>query len=259
MDLSFLDIGFWDIIDILIVGYLFYILYRLLRGTLAFNIFIGMALLYGAWWMVRMLQMDLLSSILGQFFNIGLIILIIIFQPEVRRFLLVLGDTTIGQRTAFLKKIFPQRAHTGKLDEAGHTLIQVIGELSDSKTGAIIVLANNLQLDYFAKSGIRLQAIISRELIIGLFQKDNPCHDGAIVICGDRVERASVILPISDTNTLPSNLGLRHRAALGASEAYGVICIVVSEETGLISWAQNGVLRSIGKEDLPALLPLWTK
>ena len=259
MDFSFLDIGFWDILDILIVAYLLYLLYRLVKGSLAFSIFIGMALLYGAWWLVQMLEMDLLSSILGQFFNIGLIILIIIFQPEVRRFLLVLGDSTVGQQTSIFNKLFPHRKESGELSRIGYIIAEVVKDLSEHKTGALIILAKPMQLDYFSKSGVELQAKVSQELIYGIFQKSNPLHDGAVVICRDRVERASVILPVSDDSEVPKNFGLRHRASLGACEQSGIIAIVVSEETGMVSWIQKGTIRVIKAEDLISLLPLWSQ
>lgn len=257
MNLDFFDIGFWDIVDILIVGYLLYLLYKLLKGSIAFNIFIGMAILYGAWLIVKMLQMNLLSVILGQFFNIGLIILIIIFQPEVRRFLLMVGDSTFGQRGNLFKRWIAPKEDTAILSKSGFDIIDAIEELSLNRIGVLIILAKPLQLDYFSKSGILLQAHLSKELLVGLFQKDNPLHDGAVIVHGDKVERASVILPVSDKNDLPSNMGLRHRAALGASEQFGTKAIVVSEETGLISWVESDEIYNIDTDQLTEKLLSW--
>lgn len=243
MDVGFLSIGFWDILDILIVGYLLFLVYRLLRGSLAFNIFIGMALLYGAWLLVRILEMELLSTILGQFFNIGLIILIIIFQPEVRRFLLVLGDSTYGKRAAFFENLNLLTKKRKVLDVSGQTIIEVVKALSESKTGALIVIAYPRHLDLFIHSGIELEAKLSKELLVGIFQKDSPLHDGAVIICNNRIIRASVILPLSEREELPSHWGLRHRAGLGVSEQFGVNAIIISEETGEIAFASKAEMR----------------
>lgn len=213
-----------------------------------------MAILYGAWLVVKMLQMELLSMILGQFFNIGLIILIIIFQPEVRRFLLMVGDSTFGQRESLFKKWIAPQQDISVLSKSGFDIIEAVEELSHNRIGVLIILAKPLQLDYFSKSGIPLQAQISKELLVGIFQKDNPLHDGAVIILGDKVERASVILPVSDKQDLPSHMGLRHRAALGASEQFGAMAIVVSEETGLIAWVEGEEILNVDADQLTAKL-----
>ena len=213
-----------------------------------------MAILYGAWLVVKMLQMELLSMILGQFFNIGLIILIIIFQPEVRRFLLMVGDSTFGQRESLFKKWIAPQQDISVLSKSGFDIIEAVEELSHNRIGVLIILAKPLQLDYFSKSGIPLQAQISKELLVGIFQKDNPLHDGAVIILGDKVERASVILPVSDKQDLPSHMGLRHRAALGASEQFGAKAIVVSEETGLIAWVEGEEILNVDADQLTAKL-----
>lgn len=250
--------GFWDVIDVLIVGYLLYALYRLLRGSLAVNIMIGMTILYVIWWVVDALEMSLLNSVLSQFFNIGLIILIIIFQPEVRRFLLVLGESTFGQRNHLIKHIFSSGQETNSVpSRLTFLLIDAIEELQKRHVGAIIVLAKPGQLGYFDASGISLNADISMELLVGLFQKSNPLHDGAVLISKDKIQKASVILPISEAQDLPNQFGLRHRAALGATESYGVAVVVISEETGGISWIEAGKIKDVDVKELNTLLPLW--
>ncbi len=242
-EIGFLPISIWDVLDILIVGYLIYRVYKLLRGSIAFNIFIGVIMLYVVWWLVGALKMDLLSLILDQFVSVGVIILIIIFQPEVRRFLLILGNTTLRQRSNFfgrlLERQFPDsNTRQAEIQEIKSALLR----LSREKTGALIVFLKNLELETLSTSGIMLDAVISQQLLVSLFQKESPLHDGAVVIGKQKILAASVVLPVSENPDLPKSVGLRHRAAVGATERTNVAAFIVSEETGDISMAFNGTL-----------------
>ena len=238
-DSTFLQFRIWDFFDIVVVGILIYQVYRLLRGSVAFNIFVGVVLLYLLWWLVRALKMDLLSLILGQFVNVGVIIVAIIFQPEIRRFLLLLGNQTIRGRLNFLRNT-KENSHEKQL--AIKELRGALRELGETHTGALIVLANNSTMFRFGDSGIVLRAKISKPLLISIFKKESPLHDGAVIISDFRIHAASCILPLSENPNLPEGTGLRHRAAVGITELANVVAFIVSEETGHISMAIQGNL-----------------
>ena len=251
MDLSFLNIRFLDIIDILVVGNLIYQVYRLLRGSVAFNIFVGVMMLYLSWWLVRALQMDLLTLILEQFVSVGVIVIAIIFQPELRRFLLLLGNQTLHTRFNFLKA----EQQNSNVSQAIHELETALIELAQSHIGAIIVLANNSTLFQYSESGVVLNANVSKPLLISIFHKECPMHDGAVIVSGHKIHAASCVLPLSESPSLPPEAGLRHRAAVGISEASNVTAFIVSEESGHISIANEGQLTmDIPKNDLLELL-----
>ena len=259
--LNFIEIGFlpvriWDILDILIVGYLMYQLYKLLKGSIAFNILIGLLTLYVIWWLVGELDMDLLKAVLGQFVNVGFIILIIIFQPEVRRFLLFLGNTTLRQRSNVLKRILDRNLEqTQQKQDQIRAIKAAILRMSAQKSGALIVLAKNLTLEGLINFGVTLDAQISEALIESIFNKESPLHDGAVIIDQGKIVRASCILPVSESPRLPKSVGLRHRAAIGISERANVAAFIVSEETGSISFAYGGHLtRRLGEKKLNTLL-----
>jgi diadenylate cyclase len=239
IDLSFLAFRFTDAVDIIVVGYLMYQMYRLLRGSVAFNIFIGVLLLYVVWWLVGTLKMDLLSMILGQFVSVGVIIVAIVFQPELRRFLLLLGNQTLKGRLNFLNPTAEKRADNA--DDV-NVLRQTILDLSHHKTGALIVLANAMNLDKYVETGENLESKISRPLMMSIFNKESPMHDGAVIIGNQRVMAASCVLPLSENGNLPPEAGLRHRAAVGVTEVENVVAFVVSEESGRISMANQGQL-----------------
>lgn len=255
-EIGFLPISLWDVLDVTIVGYLIYRVYLLLRGSIAFNIFIGIVIIYLLWWLVGMLKMDMLSMILSQFVNVGFIIIIIIFQPEVRRFLLMLGNTTLGRRSEVMFKWFTRNLDKKVVNEAVNFEIkQALLRMSKDKTGALLVLSNSFELDSIGHSGVALDAKISKSLLLSIFQKESPLHDGAVVISKGKILAASCILPLSDSTELPGRTGLRHRAALGISERSSATAFVVSEETGAISFAVSGKIEfRLSEERLSELL-----
>ena len=243
-NIGFLSIRIWDILDIAIVGYLMYRIYKLLRGSVAFNIFVGVVSLYAVWWIVRELDMDLLSGILGQFGSVGVIIIIIIFQPEVRRFLLLLGDTTLRQRSKYFGKLLDGNVESKEERKGIKVEIQnAIMRMSRQKVGALIVLTKEQDVDQISNSKVILDANISQPLIESIFAKESPLHDGAIIIYQNKILAASAILPVSESRDLPKRAGLRHRAAVGITEKSKVVSIVVSEETGTISFAAKRPVR----------------
>jgi uncharacterized protein (TIGR00159 family) len=198
--------------------------------------------------------MPLLSEILGQFVSVGFIALIIIFQPEIRRFLLYIGNTTLKGRSGILSRFFkssfatPRQKHLGAITDA-------IWQLASEKVGALIVFPRHLNIEGYANSGQVINAEINEDLIRSIFNKNSPMHDGAMIIFGDKIHAVSCVLPVSGNPNLPSNLGLRHRAGLGASENTDTVSFIVSEETGDISVAEKGKLQQgLSKKMLNALL-----
>ncbi len=256
-EIGFLPITIWDVLDILIVGYLIYMLYKLLRGSIAFNIFVGVILVYVAWWLVRQLGMDLLSQLLTQFVSVGVLMLLIVFQPEVRRFLLLLGNNTLKQRSNFLGRLLNRQVPSDEdeIDEIVQAIKNAITRLAKQKTGALIVIAANPNLELFSGSGVKIDAQISQPLLESIFSKESPLHDGGVIISENRIQSASVVLPLSSNAKLPKRAGLRHRAAVGVTENTDVASFIVSEETGRLSYAFDGHLNwNISIEKLESIL-----
>ena len=233
-----------------------YQIYRLLRGTIAFNIFIGVVILYGIYWIVNLLEMSLLSMVLDKFVSWGVLLLIIIFQPEVRKFLIVLGDNTIKGRLKVLKNFFGIEDNKLEGDvQLAEELRDSIFVLSEKRCGALIVIVGNDNLESTIATGIQVDAKISGALIESIFTKDSPLHDGAVIATGDRIVAAKCILPVSENKEIFKGLGLRHRAGVGITEISGATAIIVSEETGQVSSVYSGEInRSINKEQLFKLL-----
>ncbi len=234
--MGFIHIGIIDIIDIFLVAMMLYYLYRVTRGTNAFSIILGVAMLYLMYVVVRALNMELLSGILGQFIGVGIIAVVVIFQPEIRRFLQMLGL----QQNQRISRLFNGDNGEGDLDV--DSLVKACIDMSETKTGALIVLQQTSDLSLMAEGGIAVDAKVSPSLLENLFFKNSPLHDGAIIINRNRVVAARCILP-STQSQVPKSYGTRHRAALGMSEVSDAIILVVSEETGALSIAQGGVIQ----------------
>ena len=261
ISIGFFSISFWDILDILIVGYLLFQVYKLLRGSLGFSVFLGLLAVYSIWWIVAALEMPMLSSILGQFISVGMIALLIVFQPEARRFLILLGQSSYQvQRFRFLERIFKPEFSEGdaRKEESIQELLKALDWLSRHKTGALILLSPTKRLEGLYSSGVAVQGELSSGLLISIFLKDSPLHDGAVIVSGGKILMASCVLPVSDSAHIPQNLGLRHRAAVGISELAPVLALVVSEETGKISYAREGkVFHDLSKERMQQVLRAW--
>ncbi|MTB52871.1 TIGR00159 family protein [Lewinella sp. W8] len=241
-NIGFLEVNILDLFDILIVGVLLYQLYRLLRGSIALNIFAGLVALFLSYLVFEALGMDLLSIILYQFINIGFVSLIIIFQPEVRRFLLLLGSNAIKQRDSVWNRLLGrEEENAGRRPEA-EDIRRAVLQLARRRTGALIVILQDADPETIISGGTVLDATLSYSLLVSIFHKESPLHDGAVIIKNQRIDRASSILPISENPDLPKSVGLRHRAAVGVTEKSDVVCLIVSEETGKISFAREGKL-----------------
>ena len=235
--MGFVPFTFIDFIDIILVAAIMYWIYRATKGTNAPYIISGIIVIYLLWVVVRTLNMELLSTILGQFVSVGVIALIIVFQPEIRRFLQMIGMRQ--KRFNFITRIFARE------DDKSANILPIVTacrEMAETKTGALIVIGQQSDLTLIIEGGIALDARISTPLIRNIFFKNAPLHDGAAVIVGDRIVAAKCILPVTQSD-VPKSYGTRHRAAIGMSEISDAIIIVVSEETGGISLAQGGQLR----------------
>ena len=253
---AFITIRILDIIDILLVAYLMYQVFLLIRGTVAMNIFIGILSVYLVWIIVKALEMQLLGPILGQVIGVGVIALIIVFQQEVRRFLILIGNQYFSRNGLNLEKMIPLNlAQQPKVRIK--SVIKAVINMAKSKTGALIAISKKSELTVFAETGDVLNADTSSRLIESIFNKSSPLHDGALIISGEKCVAARCVLPVSENLNLPPNYGMRHRAALGMSENTDSMVIVVSEETGKISIAEAGKLQNdIDPKELMTLLNL---
>ncbi|MDD4107262.1 MAG: diadenylate cyclase CdaA [Prolixibacteraceae bacterium] len=252
--ISFITIRFLDILDIVLVSLLLYHMYRLIKGTIAFNIVIGLFSMYLLWLIVKALNMQLLGSIMGQVIGVGVLALIIVFHPEIRKFLVFIGTNYNVNKVLSLDKLFG--GHKGKNvnEEKVEILADVCFSLARSKTGAIIVIAGESELAEQISTGEIINAEISSSLIRTIFFKNTPLHDGAIIIKDNKIVAAGCILPLTQRD-IDQVLGLRHRAAIGITETTDAVTIVVSEERGLVSFAKHGEInRRLTKEALVELL-----
>lgn len=252
-DWGFFKLTFVDAIDILLVGFLIYQVYNLIKGTIAVNIFIGFVSIYLLWILVRFLHMELLTNILDKVIGLGSIALIIVFQQEIRRFLLFIGRNTL--RNSVLWRLIFRRTIKEVQESRTGALAEACRSMANSHTGALIVLAKTYEEQIFANNGELIEARLSRRLIETIFSKNSPLHDGAVIISGDSIKAAGCILPLSENTDFPKQFGLRHRAAVGITEQSDSVAIIISEETGKIAFAERGKLRiKISQKELESLL-----
>ena len=258
LSVGWLPVSVWDAVDVAVVAYLLYQLYYLVRGSIAFNIVVGIVLLYAVYFAVGQLGMDMLRLLLGQFVSVGFIVVLIIFQPEVRRFLVLIGNTTLRRRSSVISFLLARlgierAAATDDTARAGERLAvkQAMLAMAKTKTGALIVFTENAGGEPIGPSGTRMNATVSDPLLRTIFDKHTPLHDGAVLIERGRIYAAGCVLPVTDRGDLPQSVGLRHRAAVGLTERSRATAFVVSEETGLISVARGGrLLRRLSETKL---------
>lgn len=228
-----------DVIDVILVALLLYYIYKLVKGTVAINIFIGIIIIYLAWRLTASLNMELLTGIFGGFMKVGIIALIVVFQPEIRKFLLMVGSTNFSRRRNFLKHLTFLKTETG--DETNvDTIMSACNKLASSKTGVLIVLERNNNLDFLVSTGDEMNIKVTQPILESIFFKNSPLHDGAIIIKNNIVKATRVILPVNNEKKIPQRFGLRHRAAIGVTEKTDALALVVSEETGHISYFVDG-------------------
>lgn len=250
------NFGIKDIVDILLVAILMFQAYRLVKRSGSSALFKGILAFLVIWLIVsKVFQMRLLGSILDKFFSVGIIVVIILFQDEIRRFL-----TTLGTNRTFrwMKKIFSGKPSKKDVaDNATTQIVQASQSMSKSYTGALIVIEQGMLLTKYYETGEIINADVSSRLIESLFFKNSALHDGAIIISGDKIIAAGAILPISHSSDMPAYLGLRHRAALGISKETDAKIIVISEERGSIAYVHNGEMElNISPQRLQELLSM---
>lgn len=238
------QIGFKDIVDIFLVAVLLYQMFRLLKRSGGVNIFIGIITFVICWFLVSyVFEMELLGGIFDRVVSVGTFGLIVLFQDDIRRFFSRIGSKKRWSSLIFIKRFFGfTNAEKEKTD---YDLVQVViacRNLAKSSTGGLILITRTNDLDFYAQSGEQINATINSRLIENIFFKNSPLHDGALIISAGSLKAAACILPVSKNQSIPKRMGLRHRAALGITEHSDAIAIVVSEETGHISWAVNGHL-----------------
>ncbi len=245
--------GIKDALDIIIVAMLLYYLYKIMKESGTINIFFGVLAFIVVWVVAsEILEMRLIGTILDKVMSIGLIILVILFQDQIKRFLVELGN---HNRWRFLRNLFRHhRAGASSAEDSRRWVIPIVYacmSMSKSKTGALIVIEQSIPLELYEKTGDMIDAEINSRLIENIFFKNSPLHDGAMIIAHDRIKAAGCILPVSHDTNIPRSMGLRHRSALGISQATDAAAVVVSEETGSISFAYRGkIISRLSSTDL---------
>ncbi len=253
----FISIRFIDILDILLVAFLLYQVFKLLKDSIATYIFIGFFFIYLVWLIVKALNMEMLSLILGQFMGVGIIALIVVFQQELRRFLLMIGRKYFANiNIHFIEDIIKAKStiHTEQNHQTIDEIIKAVTELALQKIGAIIVVSDFLKLNNFVETGVVINGIVNHQTLLSIFFKNNPLHDGAVIIHRNKILAAKVILPINNEIYLDEKYGTRHRSALSMNMETDVPVIVVSEETGNISIANHETIKKVTTDELREIL-----
>ena len=244
---GFLEMSFADILDIFLLGLIIFFAFKWLRGSSAMSIFVAIVSLYLIRVLVSAFNMRLMTAIMETVLDVGVIALIIIFQPEIRKFLISLGNRYMNSAKGreIVNRILGKRVASMADSEAVNDITEACRRMSEDKTGALIVLAHRTPLDDIIGTGDKIDAAVHRRLIMNLFFKNSPLHDGAMVISGNRIVAARCTLPITERTDIPANYGMRHKAAIGITEVSDADAIVVSEETGKISFIKGGEVTSI--------------
>lgn len=249
MQISFLEIKWTDVLDVVLVTFLLYYIYKLVRGSVASRVFLGYLLIYLFYLIVKAIGLELLTRILEYFMGVGAIALIVLFQQEIRRFLLIVGKSTSLANNKFFARLFGN-----ELEKESITPLKMVSDasrtMSSEFTGGIIVLQKDDDLNKFVESGDIIDAVLSKKLLVSIFSQYSLLNDGAVIINKGRIIAAHCILPIASGEDLPSNYGFRHRAALGISEATDAAAICISEENGKISLAIDGNIKIVSAGEL---------
>ncbi len=237
---DFLEFKIIDIIDIVLVAFLMYSLYKLLKGTVAINIFLGIVIIYFIYLITEALNMRVLSNIFGKFIGVGFFALIVVFQQEIRKFLLMVGSTNLAGKSGLLSRLKILKPKSIQLETDVEAIVRACEKMSKTYTGAIIVLERNSPLDFVKNTGDSMNIEVTQPILESIFFKNSPLHDGAVIIEDNSITATRVILPVSNERSIPLRFGLRHRAAVGITEKTDALALVVSEETGQLSYIKNG-------------------
>lgn len=229
-------VSIWDILDISIVAYLIYRIITVVRKTSSGSVIKGIIVLLAVMWLSNLLNLNVINFLLGQTMKLGILVLIILFQPELRRFLEQMGSSNI-------KLFFARKVKTGYMETSVDNTVAACKEMSKKKTGALIVFEREIALADYLKTGTKIDSLLSAELLTSIFFPKSPLHDGAVIVRGGRVSAASCMLPMTSNTKISRELGMRHRAGIGMSEVSDAVIVIVSEETGSISVAIDGMLK----------------
>ena len=241
--MEFLNFSLIDLIDIILVAAVIYVIFRWIRGSSAMNIFVAIIFLFLIRVLATALNMRMVSALLGAILDVGAIAIIVIFHPEIRRFLNNIGSKAGNNN--FVRKLM-SRSRAEDLDNITISeLVLAVDRLAEQKTGALIVIRRKDNLQSIIDTGDIIDARVSQRLVMNIFFKNSPLHDGAMIIGGDRIIAARCTLPITERLDIPASYGMRHKAALGLSEQCDAAIIVVSEETGNISYVEGGNVDTI--------------
>lgn len=251
--IGFLEVSLVNIIDITLVSVLLYQVYKLMKGSVAIKIFLGFLSIYLIYLVVRAARMELLTMILGQFMGVGVIAAIILFAPEIRKFLMLIGKSSIFSNENVLQELLFWRKRETQIFNLT-PIMEATKSLAGTSTGALIVISRNSELKFYAESGDLMDAIVSKRLLISIFNKYSPLHDGAVIIYNGKIKAARCILPVTERD-VPAQFGLRHRAAIGMSESTDTLILIVSEETGQVSLSKNGkILHNLSLQEVRELM-----
>jgi len=238
--LDFLDLNFVDVLDIILLTVLLYYIYKLVKGTVAVNIFIGIVFFYLFWQLTRILEMEMLSGILGEFVKVGFIAMIVVFQQEIRKFLLLVGSAQFTRKSLLLMPWRLMKSEGDLINTDVETIVDACRRMERSYTGALIVIKRRHRLDFVKSTGDAMNVEINVPIIESIFYKNSPLHDGAMIVEDNKITATRAILPVSNSRDIPLKYGLRHRAAVGITEKTDAITLVVSEETGNTSYIKDG-------------------
>lgn len=246
LHILFITFGITDAIDILLVAIMLYQLFKMVKGTAAVNVFIGLALIYIVWIVVRAFELKLLGSILGKFINVGVIAIMVVFQQEIRKFLLYIGSNEFLKNKNW-KTLFNFSTDintSSKFMIDADAIINACFVMSETKTGALIIISKKSDLKFYVNTGEPIDSALTDRMLENIFYKNSPMHDGAVIIKDNRIVAARCVLPVTEKENFPSNFGMRHRAAVGITETTDAIAITVSEQTGAVSLTVNGEINS---------------
>jgi diadenylate cyclase len=253
----FISFGITDAIDIILVAVMLYQLYKMVKGTAAVNVFIGLALIYVVWIIVRAFELKLLGSILGKFINVGVIAVMVVFQQEIRKFLLYIGSNEFIKNNSW-KNIFSfSNRSSSSLDFIldVDAVVRACFNMSETKTGALIIVSRRSDLKFYVNTGEIVDSALTDKMLENIFYKNSPMHDGAVIIKDNRIISARCVLPVTEKENFPSHFGMRHRAAVGLTETTDALAITVSEQTGSVSLTVNGEINTnLNKDKLTYLI-----
>lgn len=240
------------LIDLILLAVVIYQLFRILKGSLAFNMIAGLLTIYVAWLLVRFFKMPLMETVLGEFTKVGFLAILIVFQQEVRKFLLLIGRGTLSSENKSIFRFLPWNWKVEKNFNTNYEdIVDACETLASSNTGALIVFPKTSEMKFIGASGEVLDSFITKRLLLSIFNKQSPLHDGAVIIANSKLKAANAVLPVSDNPEHQIKYGLRHLSAIGITEQTDAIALVVSEEKGTMAIAKGGnMYENLSKEEV---------